>query len=200
MSNPNDQTIFEQILQAYHDDQINWSQVPAIKQLIQQEVQYQVNLQVSQLAQDTTSQYQQQLDQWTSQQAKKLRDNQRLLADLQTKINYSKEELETSKHHQWLALLAQIIGVIILVLTVLLLLWLIVPMVLHGSGIATIWHTLSPNWSLWGALRTIGALLLIFGLILLEITVIAVPVHCLTVIFDWIARIQKQHKLNQNRY
>ncbi|WP_282802566.1 hypothetical protein [Secundilactobacillus kimchicus] len=67
-----------------------------------------------------------------------------------------------------------------LFVTTLVLLWLIVPMIVHPSGVGPIWHALAPNWSLWVVIKAIVALILVFGLLVLEIGVVAVPSAFLT--------------------
>ncbi|MDM5047891.1 hypothetical protein QTN53_14105, partial [Levilactobacillus brevis] len=190
----NDHEMLKQILAAYQNDEINWSQVPAINALIQRKVSQQVANQIDNLANNTSQQYVDHLNSLIQSNQQQYDRSQRRLDALNKAINTAQQELKPTKRQQTLSLIAQGIGIVALITTTLVLLWLIVPMVVHFSGVGPIWHALAPNWSLWGVIKAIVALILVFALLVLEIGVVAVPSAFLTVMLSWVHGFHKPHK------
>jgi hypothetical protein len=196
----NDHEMLKQILAAYQNDEINWSQVPAINALIQREVNQQVAKQVDNLANNTSQQYVDHLNSLIQSNQRQFDRSQRRLDALNKTIDTAQRELKPTKRQQTLAITGQVIGIVALIVTTLVLLWLIVPMVVHLSGVGPIWNALTPNWSLWGVIKAIVALILVFALLVLEIGVIAVPSACLTVMLSWVHGFHKPHKNQYHNY
>lgn len=196
----NDHEMLKQILAAYQNDEINWSQVPTINALIQRKVSQQVANQIDNLANNTSQQYVDHLNSLIQSNQQQYDRSQRRLDALNKAINTAQQELKPTKRQQTLSLIAQGIGIVALITTTLVLLWLIVPMVVHFSGVGPIWHALAPNWSLWGVIKAIVALILVFALLVLEIGVVAVPSAFLTVMLSWVHGFHKPHKNQYHNY
>ena len=196
----NDHEMLKQILAAYQNDEINWSQVPAINALILREVNQQVAKQVDNLANNTSQQYVDHLNSLIQSNQQQFDRSQRRLDALNKTIDTAQRVLKPTKRQQTLAIIGQVIGIVALIVTTLVLLWLIVPMVVHLSGVGPIWHALAPNWSLWGVIKAIVALILVFALLVLEIGVVAVPSAFLTVMLSWVHGFHKSHKNQYHNY
>ncbi|MDM5047864.1 hypothetical protein QTN53_13955 [Levilactobacillus brevis] len=159
----NNHEMLEQILAAYQNDEINWSKVPAISALIQREVNQQVAKQVDNLANQTSQQYTDHLNTLIQTNQQKFDRNQQGLNSLNRAIDSAKQELEPTKRQKTIVLLAQVIGIVALVVTTLALFCLkTMPMLFHLSGVGPIWHVLSPSLSFWGVFKAILRSSLIF--------------------------------------
>ncbi|MDM5047876.1 hypothetical protein QTN53_14020 [Levilactobacillus brevis] len=193
----NNHEMLEQILAAYQNDEINWSKVPAISALIQREVNQQVAKQVDNLANQTSQQYTDHLNTLIQTNQQKFDRNQQGLNSLNRAIDSAKQELEPTKRQKTIVLLAQVIGIVALVVTTLALFCLIMPMLFHLSGVGPIWHVLSPSLSFWGVFKAIVAILLIFVLVVLEIVVVSAPS---LIVFIVISRFNDLREPYKNHY
>lgn len=193
----NDHEMLKQILAAYQNDEINWSQVPAINALIQREVSQQVTMQVDNLVNNTSQQYVDHLNSLIESNQQQFDRSQRRLDSLNKAIDTAQQELQTTKRQHALALIVQGIGIVALIATTLVFLWLTVPMLIHLAGVGPIWHALAPNWSLWGVIKAIVALILVFGLLVLEVGIVAFPSACLTSMLTWLHGL---HEPRHNQY
>lgn len=196
----NDHEMLKQILAAYQNDEIIWSQVPAINALIQREVNQQVAKQVDSLANNTSQRYVDHLNSLIESNKQQFDRSQQRLASLNKAIDTAQQELKPTKRQRTMSLIVQGISIVALIATTLVLLWLIVPMVIHLSGVGPIWHALSPNWSLWGVIKAIVALILVFGLLVLEIGVVAVPSTFLTVMLSWLHESRQPREKQYRNY
>jgi len=83
--------------------------------------------------------------------------------------------MEKNALQRMITVIVMMIGIITLLATLGLLMWVIVPMVFHGSGLKAIWDTWHPELTGWGAVRCIGAIITSFLLICIELLMIGVP-------------------------
>jgi len=190
----NNNQMFEQILAAYQKDEINWSKVPAITALIQREVNQQVAKQIDTLANQTSQQYTDHLNTLIQANQQKFDRNQQGLNSLNRAIDSAKQELEPTRRQKAIALLAQGIGIVALVMTTLALFCLIMPILFHLSGVGPIWHIFSPSLSFWGACKAIIAILLIFLLLILEIVIVAAPSLVVSFVISWGDDLREPYK------
>ena len=190
----NNNQMFKQILAAYQKDEINWSKVPAITALIQREVNQQVTKQIDTLTNQTSQQYTDHLNTLIQANQQKFDRNQQGLNSLNRAIDSAKQELEPTRRQKTIALLAQGIGIVALVMTTLALFCIIMPLLFHLSGIGPIWHVFSTKVSFWGACRAILAILLIFLLLILEIVIVAAPSLVVSFLISWVNDLREPYK------
>ena len=99
-----------------------------------------------------------------------------ILRDLNQEIEATKQRMEKNALQHTISVIVMVIGIITLLATLGLLMWVIVPMLFHGSGLKSIWDSWHPELTGWGAVRCIGAILTSFLLICIELLMIGLPV------------------------
>lgn len=98
------------------------------------------------------------------------------MRDLNQEIEATKQRMEKNALQHTIGVIVMVIGIVTLLATLGLLMWVIIPMVFHGSGLKAIWDTWHPELTGWGAVRCIGAILTSFLLICIELFMIYVPI------------------------
>ncbi|MDA0411268.1 hypothetical protein PBR71_11250 [Levilactobacillus brevis] len=165
-----------QLLQALDNGEVNFKQVPALTQLVQQETKREVRNQTDKLVEQIGEQCQASLNTFEQEQNQKIAAQRKILRDLNQEIEATKQRMEKNALQHTISVIVMVIGIVTLLATLGLLMWVIVPMVFHGSGLKAIWDTWHPELTGWGAIRCIGAILTSFLLICIEIFMIYVPI------------------------
>ncbi|WP_024526967.1 hypothetical protein [Levilactobacillus brevis] len=164
-----------QLLQALDNGEVNFKNVPALTQLVQQEAKQEVRAQTEELVEQFGEQCQTSLNTFEQEQNHKIANQRKILRDLNQEIEATKQRMEKNALQHTISVIVMVIGIITLLATLGLLMWVIIPMVFHGSGLKSIWDTWHPELTGWGAVRCIGAIITSFLLICIELLVIGVP-------------------------
>ena len=164
-----------QLLQALDNGEVNFKQVPALTELVKKETQRQIKSQSDELIKDLGSQCQNSLMIFEQDQNQRIASQRQILRDLDQEIEATKQSIEKNTLQRTITVIVIVIGIITLLATLGLLMWVIVPMIFHGSGLKSIWDTWHPELTGWGAVRCIGAIITSFLLICIELLVIGVP-------------------------
>lgn len=195
--NVNDKALITEIMNAYHDGKIDWANVPSMQILIQQEVHRQVAEQVKDLAIRTEQPYADQLSVWTVKQQRAYQASQAQIKKWQNDLDATQQPIFVNARQQLLAVIVQVVGIVALIFTLVALCWLVVPLIIHGTGLAYIWHALAPSVSWWGVLRFVLALIGMALLIVLEIVLVAVPTFFVSRVYTWLS--EKCHPFKNYR-
>jgi Flp pilus assembly protein TadB len=164
-----------QLLQALDNGEVNFKQVPALVNLVKAETQRQVQAQADDVVDELGKQCQTSLMMFEQDQKQRIASQRQTLRDLNQEIKETQLKLEKSTLQRTITIIVMVMGIITLLATLGLLMWVIVPMVLHGSGLKSIWDTWHPELTGWGAVRCIGAILTSFLVICIELLVIGLP-------------------------
>jgi len=164
-----------QLLQALDNGEVNFKQVPALTELVKKETQRQIQAQSDELIKELGSQCQHSLMMFEQDQNQRIASQRQTLRDLDQEIEATKQRLEKNALQRTITVIVMVIGIITLLATLGLLMWVIVPMIFHGSGLKSIWDTWHPELTGWGAVRCIGAIITSFLLICIELLMIGVP-------------------------
>lgn len=195
-----DQQIIKQLIQGLDNGVVNLDNVPAIQQLIETEVRKRVEQAVQVKLVDASQQYQVQLNNILEQNQNDMASMQDDLMSLRQELNQAQTKLADSQRQQWLSKIAQAVGLVALVFTLLVLCWVVVPMILQGTGLAFVWRTLAPSFSWLGGLRFVGALVVMALLIAFEVCLIAAPTYCVSRIWLWQYKVRHPYKPNDRNY
>ena len=198
--NSMDQQIIKQLIQGLDNGVVNLDNVPAIQQLIETEVRKRVEQAVQAQLSDASRQYQLQLTDILEQNQNDMASMENDMERLRQDVNEAQTRLANSQRQQWLSKVVQAVGLVALVVTLLVLCWVVVPMILQGTGLAFVWHTLAPSFSWLGALRFVGALVGMALLIVLEVCLIAAPTYCVSRIWLWQYKVRHPFKPNDRNY
>jgi len=164
-----------QLLQALDNGEVNFKQVPALTELVKKETQRQIKAQSDEFVEELGSQCQHSLMMFEQDQNQRIANQRKILRDLNQEIEVTKQRMEKNALQRMITVIVMMIGIITLLATLGLLMWVIVPMVFHGSGLKAIWDTWHPELTGWGAVRCIGAIITSFLLICIELLMIGVP-------------------------
>lgn len=198
--NSMDQQIIKQLIQGLDNGIINLDNVPAVQQLIKTEVRKRVEQAVQMKLADASQQYQVQLNNILEQNQNDMASMDSSLMRLRQELKESQTKLAESQRQQWLSKVAQAVGLVALVFTLLVLCWVVVPMILQGTGLAFVWHTLAPSFSWLGGLRFVGALIVMALLIAFEVCLIAAPTYCVSRIWLWQYKVRHPFEPNDQNY
>lgn len=198
--NSMDQQIIKQLIQGLDNGVVNLDNVPAIQQLIETEVRKRVEQAVQAQLSDASRQYQLQLTDILEQNQNDMASMENDMERLRQGVNEAQTRLANSQRQQWLSKVVQAVGLVALIVTLLVLCWVVVPMILQGTGLAFVWHTLAPSFSWLGALRFVGALVGMALLIVLEVCLIAAPTYCVSRIWLWQYKVRHPFKPNDRNY
>lgn len=198
--NSMDQQIIKQLIQGLDNGVVNLDNVPAIQQLIETEVRKRVEQAVQAQLSDASRQYQLQLTDILEQNQNDMASMENDMERLRQDVNEAQTRLANSQRQQWLSKVIQAVGLVALIVTLLVLCWVVVPMILQGTGLAFVWHTLAPSFSWLGALRFVGALVGMALLIVLEVCLIAAPTYCVSRIWLWQYKVRHPFKPNDRNY
>ena len=198
--NSMDQQIIKQLIQGLDNGVVNLDNVPAIQQLIETEVRKRVEQAVQAQLSDASRQYQLQLNDILEQNQNDMASMENDMERLRQDVNEAQTRLANSQRQQWLSKVVQAVGLVALIVTLLVLCWVVVPMILQGTGLAFVWHTLAPSFSWLGALRFVGALVGMALLIVLEVCLIAAPTYCVSRIWLWQYKVRHPFKPNDRNY
>jgi len=165
-----------QLLQALDNGEVNFKQVPALTKLVQQEAKQEVRAQTDELVEQFGEQCQTSLNTFEQEQNKRIAKQRKILRDLNQEIKTTKQIMEKNALQHTIGVIVMVIGIVTLLATLGLLVWVIVPMIFHGSGLKSIWNTWHPELTGWGAVRCIGAILTSCLLICIELFMIYVPI------------------------
>ncbi|EPD25294.1 hypothetical protein [Lactiplantibacillus plantarum] len=198
--NSMDQQIIKQLIQGLDNGVVNLDNVPAIQQLIETEVRKRVEQAVQAQLSDASRQYQLQLTDILEQNQNDMASMENDMERLRQDVNEAQTRLANSQRQQWLSKVVQAVGLVALIVTLLVLCWVVVPMILQGTGLAFVWHTLAPSFSWLGALRFVGALVGMALLIVLEVCLIAAPTYCVSRIWLWQYKVRHPFKPNDRNY
>ncbi|MCT3588179.1 hypothetical protein EFS12_08285 [Levilactobacillus brevis] len=165
-----------QLLQALDNGEVNFKNVPALTQLVRQETKREVRAQTDELVEQFGEQCQTSLNTFEQEQNHKIANQRKILRDLNQEIEATEQRMEKNALQHTISVIVMVIGIITLLATLGLLMWVIIPMVFHGSGLKSIWDTWHPELTGWGAVRCVGAILTSFLLICIEIFMIYVPI------------------------
>lgn len=198
--NSMDQQIIKQLIQGLDNGVVNLDNVPAIQQLIETEVRKRVEQAVQAQLSDVSRQYQLQLNDILEQNQNDMASMENDMERLRQDVNEAQTRLANSQRQQWLSKVVQAVGLVALIVTLLVLCWVVVPMILQGTGLAFVWHTLAPSFSWLGALRFVGALVGMALLIVLEVCLIAAPTYCVSRIWLWQYKVRHPFKPNDRNY
>lgn len=198
--NSMDQQIIKQLIQGLDNGVVNLDNVPAIQQLIETEVRKRVEQAVQAQLSDASRQYQLQLTDILEQNQNDMASMENDMERLRQDVNEAQTRLANSQRQQWLSKVVQAVGLVALIVTLLVLCWVVVPMILQGTGLALVWHTLAPSFSWLGALRFVGALVGMALLIVLEVCLIAAPTYCVSRIWLWQYKVRHPFKPNDRNY
>lgn len=198
--NSMDQQIIKQLIQGLDNGVVNLDNVPAIQQLIETEVRKRVEQAVQAQLSDASRQYQLQLTDILEQNQNDMASMENDMERLRQDVNEAQTRLANSQRQQWLSKVVQAVGLVALIVTLLVLCWVVVPMILQGTGLAFVWHTLAPSFSWLGALRFVGALVGMALLIVLEVCLIAAPTYCVSRIWLWQYKVRHPFEPNDQNY
>lgn len=198
--NSMDQQIIKQLIQGLDNGVVNLDNIPAIQQLIETEVRKRVEQAVQAQLSDASRQYQLQLTDILEQNQNDMASMENDMERLRQDVNEAQTRLANSQRQQWLSKVVQAVGLVALIVTLLVLCWVVVPMILQGTGLAFVWHTLAPSFSWLGALRFVGALVGMALLIVLEVCLIAAPTYCVSRIWLWQYKVRHPFKPNDRNY
>lgn len=165
-----------QLLQALDNGEVNFKQVPALTELVKKETQRQIKAQSDELIEELRIQCQHSLMMFEQDQNQRIASQRQILRNLNQEIEATKQSIEKNTLQRTITVIVMMIGIITLLATLGLLMWVIVPMVFHGSGLKSIWDTWHPELTGWGAVRCIGAIITSFLLICIEIFMIYLPI------------------------
>ncbi|TXJ64867.1 hypothetical protein [Lactiplantibacillus plantarum] len=195
-----DKAIIIEILNAYQNGKVDWTRVPSLNTIVQQAVHKQVAEQADRIASNTESQYTEQLNRWAAKQERAYEVSENKVRHWQRQLDTANDAIKTSQQQQWVALIGQAIGLVALIFTLVVLCWVVVPMILQGTGLAFVWHILAPSFSWLGALRFVGALVGMALLIVLEVCLIAAPTYCVSRIWLWQYKVRHPFEPNDQNY
>lgn len=195
-----DQQIIKQLIQGLDNGVVSLDNVPAIQQLIETEVQKRVEQAVQAQLSDASQQYQVQLNNILKQNQNDMARMKSSLIRLRQELNEAQTKLADSQRQQWLSKLAQAVGIVALIFTLLVLCWVVASMIFQGTGLAFVWHALAPSFSWLGGLRFVGALVGMALLIVLEVYLIAAPTYCVSRIWLWQYKVRHPFESNDQNY
>lgn len=164
-----------QLLQALDNGEVNFKRVPALTELVKKETQRQIQVQSDDLIKELGSQCQNSFMMFEQDQNQRIASQRQILRDLDQEIEATKQRMEKNALQRTITVIVMMIGIITLLATLGLLMWVIVTMVFHGSGLKSIWDTWHPELTGWGAVRCIGAIITSFLLICIELLMVGVP-------------------------
>lgn len=173
-----------QLLQALDNGEVNFKNVPALTQLVQQETKREIRTQTNGVVDQFREQCQASLNTFEQEQNQRIMTQREILRDLNQEIEATKQRMEKNALQHTISVIVMVIGIITLLATLGLLMWVIVPMLFHGSGLKLIWDSWHPELTGWGAVRCIGAILTSFLLICIELLMIGLPVMIAGKIMD----------------
>lgn len=160
----------EQLLYAYNQGEINWTNAPKIQAFIQQEITRQVKLEVQQTSYDTfKSQFTDQLNQHLRNEIKTQKNNYQKLQNkydnLQKDIKSAENkatDLTMTRTHTALGYVLQAFVLITGIVGSILAVYLGIQLIFSG-GISELWNITAPHHGFFGFIKAIFSILLIAG-------------------------------------
>lgn len=171
----NDRELITQILNAFRDGEIDWRNVPALQKTVSNAVNQKIAIDTKKLDQLYEQRMNAKISDLTNKFSRDYNAKAREARNLKKDITTLESRVENQHRQVVITWLVYMLGILCIVLAVVGLAYLAVPAILHGVGIAPVWHWLHPAFTGWGIMRGILGIIASIVIALIGFTLVLSP-------------------------